>query len=189
LERNVCIGLFLQLTYKFILIKQLQTDRDCIAAYALSNEQENDAFRVFIKHSDGEKIDALVQHLNQIIEPLIDCTACGACCKTLMINVKKEEAEKLSARLDISLAAFKEAYIEESQQGQLIINQMPCHFLEGTRCSVYENRFTECREFPHLGRENFKDRLFGTLVHYAMCPIIFNVVEALKIETGFKELA
>jgi len=149
---------------------------------------ENDSFRVFIKNCDGEKIDSLVHRLNKTIEPLIDCTACGACCKTLMINVKKEEAEKLSGALNMSLTSFKDAFIEESQQGQLIINQMPCHFLEGTRCSVYENRFTECKEFPHLHRKNFKDRLFGTLVHYAMCPIIFNVVEQLKIETGFKEL-
>jgi hypothetical protein len=53
---------------------------------------------------------------------------------------------------------------------------------------VYEHRFSECREFPRLDRKNFKDRLFGTLIHYAMCPIIFNVVEELKIKTGFKEV-
>ena len=188
LKKSVRIGLVLLLTFKFILIKHLQTDRVFIAAYAISHEEENDSFREFLKHTDGEIIDSLVQQLNKTIEPLIDCTTCGACCKQLMINVKKEEAEKLSDTLNISLTAFKKTFLEESLQGQLIINQIPCHFLEGTRCSVYENRFTECREFPHLDRKNFKDRLFGTLIHYAMCPIIFNVVEELKIETGFKEL-
>lgn len=92
----------------------------------------------------------------------------------------------MAAQLQMSVHIFKEKYIEESLQGQLIVNRMPCHFLEGSRCSQYEHRFNECREFPHLTRKNFKDRMFGTLIHYAMCPIIFNVIEELKIRTGFK---
>ncbi len=103
-----------------------------------------------------------------------------------MINVTQPEAMNMADHLQMPLQSFKDQYIEESLQGQLIINQMPCHFLEGSRCSQYEHRFNECREFPHLNRKNFKDRMFGTLVHYAMCPIIFNVVEELKLATGFK---
>ena len=167
-------------------IKTLETDRACIKALAEDREAENDAFRVFIKKSNVDEIDGLVQQINSVVEPAIDCTECGACCKTLMINVEPPEAEKLARRLGMDEAEFKRIYIEESLQGQLVVNQMPCHFLAGTRCSVYEDRFAECREFPHLHRKNFKDRMFGTLVHYAMCPIIFNVVEELKIRTGFK---
>ncbi len=170
-------------------IKKLETDRTNIKALAENREAENDAFRTFIKNSDGDEIDLLVQQVNALVEPSIDCTVCGACCKTLMINVEQPEAEKLATRLGMEQAEFKHRYIEESLQGQLVVNQMPCHFLAGTRCRVYEDRFAECREFPHLHRPNFKDRLFGTLIHYAMCPIIFNVVEELKIRTGFKGIA
>ena len=177
----------MQFTYKFIVITTLQTDRSIIAVLATEREAENDAFRLYLKNSNSKETDLLVQELNSEIEPQIDCTSCGACCKVLMINVKKAEAQNLASHLKISETDFKNKYIEESQQGQLIINQMPCHFLEDSRCTVYEHRFTECREFPHLHRDNFKDRLFGTLIHYAMCPIIFNVVEALKTKTGFKQ--
>lgn len=128
----------------------------------------------------------MVANINATVEPNIDCTECGACCKTLMINVTKEEATNTASFLQLSLNEFKEKYIEESLQGQYIMSQMPCHFLTGSRCTVYEQRFTECREFPHLNRGNFKDRMFGTMIHYAMCPIIFNVVETLKMESGFK---
>lgn len=106
----------------------------------------------------------------------------------LMINVTPAEATEVSSHLGIPAIKFKEKYIEESLQGQMIMNSIPCHFLKDTMCTVYEHRFTECREFPHLDRKNFKGRLFGTLIHYAMCPIIFNVVEELKIETGFKQM-
>jgi len=167
-------------------IKKLETDLASIKAMADKREAENDAFRVFIKNSHGEEIDSLVQQINGVVESAIDCTECGACCKTLMINVEPPEAEKLATRLGMEQSEFKQLYIEESLQGHLVVNQMPCHFLAGTRCSVYEDRFAECREFPHLQRKNFKDRMFGTLIHYAMCPIIFNVVEELKIRTGFK---
>jgi Fe-S-cluster containining protein len=166
----------------------LEINRETIALLAEQRQDENDDFRAFIKNKDGDSIDAMVFRINDTITPEIDCTQCGACCKMLMINVTDEETKSVSQHLQLSIAAFKEKYIEESLQGKMIINSIPCHFLEDNKCTVYEQRFTECREFPHLHRKNFKDRLFGTLVHYAMCPIIFNVVEELKVETGFTTL-
>jgi Fe-S-cluster containining protein len=104
-----------------------------------------------------------------------------------MINVTKNEAQLAAKHLEISVEDFKNKYIEESLAGEYIINTIPCHFLTEKKCSIYENRFNECREFPHLHKPNFNDRLFGTLIHYSICPIIYNVVEQLKIETKFKD--
>ncbi len=163
-------------------------NKNFIKETAKKKEEENDAFRSFMKNMDGDMLDKTVQQLNEIIAPQIDCTACGACCSHLMINVTVEECEKVSANLNINAATFKQQYIEESLQGKMIINTIPCHFLEEKKCTVYAERFEECREFPHLHKSNFKGRLFGTLVHYALCPIIFNVIEELKLKIGFKEV-
>ena len=178
--------LALQLIQQTPVIKALQTDTTQIAALALEKEAENDAFRSFIRNSDGTRVDQLVQEINAVVEPAIDCTKCGACCKFLMINVTHEEAGSMANHLQIPLISFKRKYIEESLLGHLVVNRMPCHFLAGSQCTQYEHRFNECREFPHLTRQNFKDRMFGTLIHYAMCPIIFNVIEELKLRCGFK---
>ena len=148
---------------------------------------ENDAFRTYLQKMDGNELDEKVHDLNNIITPQIDCTVCGACCRQLMINVTEEEKVKVANHLDITPNNFQQKYLEESMQGKLIMGSIPCHFLADSKCTVYENRFTECRAFPHLHETNFKGRLFGTLIHYAMCPIIYNVVELLKIEVGFKE--
>ena len=148
--------------------------------------EENDAFRVFLKNRDSDFIDKIVFGLNAKVEKEIDCTECGACCKSLMINVTAEEADQTAGKMNLSLSAFKEKYIEESIGGKFIINTIPCHFLKDKKCTIYEDRFNECREFPHLHKPNFSDRLFGTLIHYSICPIIFNVVEQLKIEMNFK---
>lgn len=138
--------------------------------------------------SEGTGLDTMVHVLNDKITGLVDCTTCGACCKALMINVVEAEINPLAKHLKISTTDFKEKFIEKSSQGQLIMKSMPCNFLKENKCAVYVNRFIECREFPHLHKNNFKDRLFRTLIHYAMCPIIYYVVEELKIETGFKEV-
>jgi Fe-S-cluster containining protein len=170
-----------------IIIKSyfLETNLMTIQALAAARETENDAFRSFLKKQDSKKIDGLVHAINEEITPKIDCTACGNCCKTLMINITTEESERLSIHLEMPLPELKAKYIEESLQGKMIMNTIPCHFLGGTKCTIYEHRFTECRDFPHLHKENFIDRLFGTLMYYAMCPIIFNVVEELKVRTKF----
>jgi len=152
---------------------------------ALSRQDENDAFRQFLKNRDSETIDKIVFKLNSTIEPQIDCTQCGACCNGLMINVTQQESEKVAQHFDMPVNSFKEKYIEEGESGLMIINTIPCHFLEEKKCTIYENRFNECREFPHLHKPNFNDRLFGTLIHYSICPIIYNVVEQLKIEIQF----
>lgn len=163
----------------------LLTDLSVIKEIAAEKEDENDAFRIFLKNADSKEIDLMVHATNDAVAPQIDCTQCGNYCRSLMINVTATELTNLSHLLETDETTIKEKYIEESAGGQLVINSIPCHFLSGSRCSIYVNRFFECREFPHLHKDRFTGRLFGTLQYYAMCPIIFNVVEALKKKTGF----
>ena len=163
----------------------LITDLYKITLLAADKEVENDHFKNFLKEQDREQIDSIVHQLNEEITPQIDCTHCGNCCKSLMINVTAGETESLAGHLNMDVADVKEKYIEISNQGQMIINTIPCHFLEGKSCTIYQNRFTECREFPHLHKANFKARFFGTIMYYSMCPIIFNTIENLKQKLNF----
>ena len=68
------------------------------------------------------------------------------------------------------------------------MNKIPCHFLHENKCTVYEARPTECREFPGLHKPGFIKRSFATFMHYGRCPIIFNVIEALKKELNVTHL-
>jgi Fe-S-cluster containining protein len=102
-----------------------------------------------------------------------------------MINVKPEEVDTLAIVMNSTSAQVKEKYIEESMQGQLIMNTIPCHFLVEKKCSIYEHRFTECRDFPHLHKPGFIQRFSGTIMHYGSCPIIYNVIELLKHNMNF----
>jgi Fe-S-cluster containining protein len=161
------------------------TDLVEIAARADEKDEENAAFMQWIRRNADGSIDELVQGLNEKVSAAVDCTQCGNCCKTLVINVTPEEAAGLAETLEKTLSETKEAYIEESLQGNMFINTMPCHFLTDNKCTIYSGRFTECRDFPHLHKPGFVPRLLGTLGHYGRCPIIHNVIEEVKTATGF----
>ena len=169
---------------------KIETNLDVLAQAETDKEEENFYFKEALGHKNHTEVDNLVFALNEEIAPQISCTACGNCCKTLMVNVTPPEAEGLAVHLGITEGELKEKYIETSQQGDMmIVNTIPCHFLKGTMCSIYEHRFAECRDFPGLHRPDFVKRLFATFMHYGRCPIIFNVIEQLKIKTGFVQAA
>ena len=162
-------------------------DLTFIAAEAVHKEEENDHFLRSIRNKDSIELDTLAHKLNDKVSAAIDCTACGNCCRSLVINVTQEEVGLLADHLKLPGEETKEKYIEESLAGNCFINTIPCHFLADDKCTIYEHRFTECRDFPHLHKTGFKARLTGTLMHYGRCPIIYNVVEAMKSELGFFE--
>lgn len=173
----------------YILTKSitLETNIERIAQHAIDKEAENDRFKDYIAPFSGIDIDRTVNRLNEEIAPQISCTSCGNCCKSLMVNITNEEADRLAEHLQQSRESFDNQHLEKGVGGLMIINSMPCHFLENNVCTVYEYRFEGCKEFPALHLPQFKERLFATFMHYGRCPIIFNVVEQLKQAMGFIE--
>lgn len=163
----------------------INQDLDYLREAAAVKEDENDRFKSYLRTLDAGELDERVHRLNAAVTPQVDCTACGNCCKTLMINVAPGEVERVAARLEKDPQEVKEAYVETSLQGHMILNTIPCPFLKTTMCSIYEDRFNECREFPSLHQPSFNTRLFPTFMHYGRCPIIYNVIEELKQELGF----
>lgn len=164
----------------------LQTNLATIISIAVEKQNENAAFIDFLKQKNTTELDNTVAALNNTITPKVDCTACGNCCKSLMIVVEEDEANALSNHRNETRAAFDHQFIEKGSNGMMLMNAIPCNFLSDNKCTVYEHRFAGCKEFPAMHLPNFKERLFTTFMHYDRCPIIFNVVEELKIATGFK---
>jgi len=156
-----------------------------ISINARYKEKENDRFTEFLRGLPDEVVDIIVQRLNAEIAPKINCMECASCCKTLMIEVSENELKKLQKPLNKTLDEIKSEFIEEGLSGKMILNTIPCKFLKEKACTIYENRFSPCSEFPHLHRNGFKKRLFTTFMYYEICPIIYNVVEEMKSELNF----
>lgn len=180
----VFLSVFRRLPYLRSL--QITTTLADIAAKAEAKDAENQAFRTFLQSQESNSIDELVQELDALITPQIDCTTCGNCCRSLMINVTADEINVLAAHLGRTEEDVKKEYVETgSHGGIMIMNTIPCHFLKNDCCTIYEQRFEECREFPGLHNTQFTKRLFATLAHYGRCPIIYNVIEEMKVRLRF----
>lgn len=161
-------------------IRKIETNLYAIATKAIDNSKENDEFIAHLQTLNSDEIDNTVFELEQIIAPKIDCTKCGNCCKSLMINVEEFEANYVADFLNISRKDFDETYIEKSESGKMVINKIPCHFLNDNKCNIYLNRFAGCKEFPALHLPQIQKRLFTIFMHYGRCPIIYNVMEEFK---------
>jgi hypothetical protein len=167
----------------------IHTDLEYIARVAADKDEENDHFRQYLKRLDGSAIDHAVHEIYAQVNAAVSCTDCGNCCNHLVVNITPDEIKGLSDFLQQPEIEVREKYIEESMQGACYINTIPCHFFAHKKCTIYTQRFTECRDFPHLHKPGFRERLLGTLLHYPACPIIFNVVEQAKTALGFIETA
>jgi len=162
-------------------------DLATVQTQSLGLEAENSRFRDYLGGFDSDALDQRVFTLDQNISPKIDCTKCGNCCKSLMITVSEKEADNLATVLDMKRTQFDDQYLEKGGHDLMLINAIPCHFLADNKCNVYEHRFEGCREFPALHLPHFQKRLFTHFMHYHRCPIIFNVIEQLKIELLFEK--
>lgn len=166
----------------------IEQNLQIVAQRSSEIDQNNDDFKAVLLSYTEEDVDGWFATLNTAVSAQIDCTSCGNCCKTLMINVDEKEAVALHQHLNMSRTDFEDTYIEKSLSGKMLINAIPCHFLEHSKCNVYEHRFAGCKEFPGLQLPQVKARLFTIFMHYHRCPIIYSVIENMKIKLNHPTL-
>ncbi|MDR1879987.1 MAG: YkgJ family cysteine cluster protein [Tannerellaceae bacterium] len=163
----------------------IETDLSKIAALAKVREDENIRFRSFLKGCDDD-VDKIVHRLHRDITSAIDCRQCANCCTVLKPEVKPKEIEQYARLEGISTAEYQDRYCEKGEFGDVSFKHLPCRYLDGKSCSIYEIRPQECRTYPHTQKKDFISRLWGMIDFYSVCPIVFNIMEDLKDEVRFR---
>lgn len=166
-------------------MNHLITDLEKIRQLGFLNEEENFDFRAFLKGQDSDEIDQRVHRLYKEISAQIDCSKCANCCNMQTPGLSKKEAEQLSGYMNMDIDDFKDQYVETDWSGQMMLKDQPCIFLKDNACSVSHIMPEDCRNYPYLHKDDFIFRLFGVIDNYSVCPIVFNVYEALKEELDF----
>jgi len=164
----------------------METDLIKIKKFSQEREDENWYFRTFLKGYDIKNLDSVVHKLFKQVSGAIDCTACGNCCKEIQPSLKKKDINKLSKNLNIPPDQFVTQYVDKDEGGDSIFKQISCPFLSNNRCTQYKVRPKDCVSYPHLHKKHFVSRLIGVIENYSICPIVFNVYEALKDKLMFE---
>jgi uncharacterized protein len=162
------------------------TDITEIQRLSSEREKKNLRFRTYLKNQNEKSIDRIVHKLNEHYFALIDCTQCGYCCTCLRPILSESDIDLLIKELKISREKFKKDFVMTDEEGDMLFKHLPCAFLKDKKCSVYSSRPEDCQSYPHLYKNEFTSRLYGVLENYAICPIVFNVVEDLKKELNFR---
>nr|QNO53912.1 hypothetical protein NNHBGCAA_00012 [Methanosarcinales archaeon ANME-1 ERB6] len=168
----------------------METNIGKIKEISEEKAEENWAFRAYLKEYDisPEEIDAIVHRLYKEISSKIDCRACANCCKEVTPVLDEEDVKKLSEGSGRYNDEFKEEYlVEDEESNGFKFKMKPCPFLKDNLCSLYAYRPKDCRSYPHLHKEGFVFRLMDVIANCSVCPMVFNVYEALKEEFWHKK--
>ena len=164
------------------------TDLVQIRRLGQQKEKENLRFRRYLK--DHDYSDRRLRRLGEQIQEQIDCTQCANCCRVGEAGINDRDIEKLAKFIGVSLAEFRRDYTARSQDGELILKRTPsgCVFLKDNLCTVYEARPRSCANYPHLvrGDGSIDSRMWQMADRAAICPIVYNWMEAVKQEMGFR---
>ncbi len=140
-------------------MKELELNIEKIALLGKQNEEKNIDFRIFLKGQDFNKVDSIIQRLNNEITSQIDCQECGNCCKNLRPCVTQSEIKRLSQIECIAQSEFIFRFVEKDHYGDIkYLKDTPCIFLKEKSCSIYNDRPEDCKSYPHTQKPDFISR-------------------------------
>lgn len=162
-------------------------DLDEIRELSRSREGENWAFIEFLReNSNNFQLQDLIAESADAAFDIIDCTQCGNCCRENLPLLTDTDIARISGHLHMNRDEFESQYLHYYRQYDVfLMNRVPCPFLEGKRCTVYEARFDSCRAYPEIRELRHILAKGNIMKNMSVCPIIFNFYEILKEKTGY----
>jgi Fe-S-cluster containining protein len=152
-------------------------------ANAAKNEQANFRFLRSLKLvPNPRRIDVLAAELHAEAFASIDCTRCANCCKTMSPGVTDEDAGRIAGHLGLTREQFIQTYLEvDPEDSGYRMKATPCPFLgEDDRCTIYEVRPEDCRQFPHTDKKDFTQRVYQHTDNTLVCPAVYYIVDEMR---------
>jgi Fe-S-cluster containining protein len=134
-----------------------------------------------LKKKKPKDLDAVVHRLHDAAFQRIECLNCANCCKTTGPLFTDKDIQRISKHLKISAKQFENQYLRLDEDGDWVLQQLPCPFLGADNyCGIYEHRPKACATFPHTDRVKQHQILHLTEKNATVCPAVFTIVEQLK---------
>jgi Fe-S-cluster containining protein len=135
-----------------------------------------------IKRKKPSNLDKTFQELHDQVFEEIDCLNCANCCKTTSPIFYMKDIERAAKALRIKPNAFIEQYLKIDEDKDYILKSSPCVFLDyDNYCTIYKDRPTACREYPHTDRKRIVQIIDLTLKNAHVCPAVAKIFTKLDI--------
>jgi Fe-S-cluster containining protein len=144
-------------------------------------KKENKEFYSRLKRKKINNLDELFHNAHEEVFEHTDCLQCANCCKTTSPIFYQKDIERIAKRLRMKPGDFIEKYLHIDEDKDYVLNSAPCPFLgQDNYCSVYDDRPTACREYPHTNRKRMHQLLDLTYQNTLVCPAVLEITEKLK---------
>lgn len=137
-------------------------------------------YKQFLDKADRNKVLKLLPDLHEQAFATVDCLKCANCCKGYSPRFKTPDIKRIAKHLRMKEGAFIETYLRLDEEGDYVAKSAPCPFLqEDNKCSIYDDRPSDCERFPYTDEDVFIKRQQLTLKNASFCPITYQVLEGL----------
>ncbi|PBQ32042.1 zinc/iron-chelating domain-containing protein [Sphingobacteriaceae bacterium] len=148
---------------------------------AQQQKKENQIFFKKLKAKPPKNLDRLFHDNHQKVFEKTDCLKCANCCKTTSPIFYQRDIERAAKALNKKPGEFLQEYLFMDEDGDFVLKQAPCPFLDHENyCSIYEDRPSACREYPHTDRKKMHQILDITFRNTLVCPAVLEIVERIK---------
>jgi len=159
-----------------------------ILAVAAQKKEENYAFRSYLKmHADPDTLDRQFARLHKELFGRYDCCKCRNCCTMYCGYFHESDIGAAAVTLGISEEELIKKYLQRNNGIGYVTNNAPCDFLNGDgSCILGDAKPQDCKDFPFTDKPDRIGSLYGIVENADYCPIVFEMLEELKKEYGFK---
>ncbi len=138
-------------------------------------------YKQFLQKADKNKTLKQLPALHEEAFEKMDCLKCANCCKNYSPRFKTPDIKRISKVLQLKEGVFIEKYLRIDDDGDYVTVTLPCPFLgDDNKCSIYEDRPSDCKRFPYTDEDVFFKRPQLTMKNAEFCPIVVSVLEALR---------
>jgi hypothetical protein len=164
---------------------------DLVQIRLLGEKKRDENLRLRRHMKSHDHSDRILRRIAEDIEEQIDCTQCANCCRMATAVVTERDVDRLARHFRVKPQRIIDDYVVKSEEEGFILRRREngeCVFLEGNLCSVYEARPETCQRYPHLvrGPGSIAARMWSMVDRAVICPIVYNTLEAFKVELKFK---
>jgi len=148
---------------------------------AKDKQNENKKYFAKLRKKPPKNIDYVMQELHEVEFEKTDCLTCANCCKTTGPLFTNADIERISKHFKQKPQQFIDTYLRIDEDNDYVLQEVPCTFLGADNyCLIYDVRPKACREYPHTDRKKFQQISNLTIKNTAICPAVYNIVEAMK---------